>query len=235
MPDLASLGLTEESCPQVDWDSPEGGKTPPRVFPGEYIFKFGMPEDVEEWFAVVDRALVRGGKEKKKFLEITYIPTAIAMFMQDAKGKVATEPTPIADQETGEPIVLGPQRVSTWMSVKMTINMAAELLRGMGVRIEGSWLAVSQNNPAVSVIQDTLTQLNGKAQFRAEVIWRTYFKSTETTFSSRPRGREELPWPRNAQGELELMATNPSTGEKAFAYAEISRVKMPVAEVGASA
>ena len=235
MPDLRSLGLTEEACPQVDWDSPEGGKTPPKVYPGEYILKFTMPEDKEDWFNVVERAIVKGGKEKKKFLEITYIPIAIAMFMQDKSGKVAVEPTPIADQETGEPIVLGSQRVNTWMSAKMTINRAAELIRSMGVRLDGNWLAPSSSNPAISVLEETLAQLNGQASFRAEVIWRAYFKSTELTFSSRPRGKEELPWPRNAQGELELMATNPATGEKAFAYAEVERVKMPVAETAASA
>ena len=62
-------------------------------------------------------------------------------------------------------------------------------------------------------------------------ICRAYFKSTDTTVSTHPRGKKsgELTWARAADENWELMATNPSTGEKLYGYAEIANVKMPTA------
>lgn len=215
--DLNKLGLTEASAPEVDWDAPEGGKTPPSVYPGTYTLLFRLPEDPEEWFDSVDREVIKGNPQsKKKFLELTYVPDVVA----DSQGRAIAA-------EGGEPLKLGPQRVNTFMSAKMRINQMAELLRAMGVRLEGNFLAKGQSGK--TLIEEAVAQLDGKATFTAEIIWRAYFKSTDTTISTHPRGKKsgELLWPRGTDGQPELMATNTQTGEKAYGYAEVARVHMP--------
>lgn len=217
MPDLDSLNLTEEAVPQVDWDAPEAGKTPPAVFPGLYTLRFKMPEDVSTWFDAVERMTIKDNPtSKRKFLEITYQPEVIA----DSEGRAIAMPD-------GETIVLGPQRASTFMNAKMRIHAIAELLRSMGVRIDGSLLAKQENGKMV--IENVLRELDGKATFKAELIWRAYFKSTDTTISSHPRGKKsgELLWPRDASGNCELLCKNPSTDETSYAYVEVARVKLP--------
>lgn len=216
MPDLNSLGLTEDAFPVVDWEAPEAGRTPPPIYPGSYKLLFGMPEDKDTWFDVVEREVVTG-QPKRKLLEVTWQPKVIA----DAQGR------PLADADTGEQIQLGPQRVSTYLSPKMRIHALAELLRAMGVT----------GIDIKTQLESTLTQLDGKGVIEnAEVIWRAYFKSTGTTVSTAPRkGKKELPWPKDAQGNPELMATNPTTGEKAYGYAEVVRVHAPAAASEAAA
>jgi hypothetical protein len=217
MPDLSQLNLNEDAAPQVDWEAPEAGRTPPPVFPGLYTLRFKMPENHDDWFDAVERATQRDAQgkpvdsSKRKFLELTYEPEVIAN----------SQDQPIAGPE-GEVLKLGPQRANTYMSPKMHIHQLAELLRAMGVRIEGS---------IVQQIDDVCKQLDGKATFKAEIIWRAYFKSTDTTISTHPRGKKsgELLWPRDAAGNPELLCKNPSTGETAYGYAEVARVKLPTA------
>jgi len=220
MPDLRSLNLNEDAAPQVDWDSPPPGMQPPPVTPGVWYLKLVMPENKEDWFDGVERATLKDAQGKgipssvRKFLEVTIVPEVVA---DNQKRPVAAE--------DGSPLKLGPQRFNTFKSPKMNIHRLAELLRGCGVRIEGSIL---------EQVDSVFTQLNGQAIFEAEVIWRAYFKSTDTTVSTHPRGKKsgELVWPRAADGNWELMATNPSTGEKAYGYAEIANIKLPTAASG---
>jgi len=220
MPELSSLGLNEDAAPQVDWDSPPPGMTPPPVAPGNWWLKFLMPENHEDWFDGVLRATQRDAQgkpveaSKRKFLELTLEPEVIA----------DSQKRPVAAAD-GSALKLGPQRFNTFMSPKMTIHRLAELLRGCGVRLEGS---------IVNQIDDVCKQLNGQATFEAEIIWRAYFKSTDTTVSTHPRGKKsnELVWPREADGSWSLMATNPSTGEKAYGYAEIASIKLPTSTNG---
>lgn len=221
MPDLNSLGLNESSAPQVDWDAPEAGKTPPAAFPGRYIFLFKLPESKDDWFDQVEREVVRNQPtSKRKFLELTCIPDIIAAIMPDGSQQ------PILNPETNERISLGPQRFNMYMNPKMSIHRLAELLRSCGVREERNLLAKTEGG--VYVIDELVTALNGNATFDGEGIWRTYFKSTSTTISTHPRKKAgELAWPRNAQGEYELLATNPQTGEKAFGYFEITGLHTP--------
>jgi hypothetical protein len=212
MPELNQLGLTEDAAPQVDWDAPPPGMTPPPVVPGTWLLKLVMPENHEDWFDGVERETIKGNPtSKRKFLEVTIEPEVVADSLNRAVAN-----------EDGSALKLGPQRFNTFMSPKMRIHRLAELLRGLGVRVEGS---------IVAQIDDVMKQLNGQATFTAEVIWRTYFKSTDTTVSTHPRGKRsgELLWPRSADGSWELMATNPSTGEKAYGYAEIANIKLPTA------
>mgnify|MGYP001296027481 CR=1 FL=1 len=210
MPDLNSLGLTEDAAPQVDWDAPEAGKTPPCVFPGLYTLRFKLGDDPDNWFDAVEREVIKGNPEsKRKFLELTYEPEVIA----NSQGM------PIA-AEDGSTLRLPPQRANTFLSPKMRINQLSELLRAMGVRVEGNLL---------SQIGGIVKELDGKATFQAEIIWRAYFKSTDTTVSTHPRSKKsgELLWTRNAEGLPDMLAKNPQTGETSYGYPEIARVKLP--------
>jgi hypothetical protein len=222
MPSLDDLNLTEDAAPAVDWDAPEQGKTPPAVFPGLYTLRFAMGEDVDNWFDAVERETIKGQPtSKRKFLELTYQPFVIA----NSEG----QPISLPD---GEAIQLGPQRASTFMNAKMRIHALAELMRAMGVRVEGSFLAKQDNGKMV--IENVVRELDGKATFKAELIWRAYFKSTDTTISSHPRGKKsgELLWPRDANGQCELLCKNPQTGETSYAYVEVARVKLPTSAEG---
>jgi len=215
MPELNSLGLTEDAAPQIDWDAPPPGMTPPPVVPGTWLLKLVMPENTEDWFDAVERNVIKDNPtSKRRFLEVTIEPEVVA----DSLNR------PVANED-GSPLKLGPQRFNTFMSPKMRIHRLGELLRGMGVRIEGS---------IKDQIGDVMKQLNGQATFTAEIIWRAYFKSTDTTVSTHPRGKKsgELLWPRAADGSWELMAKNPSTGESAYGYAEIANIKLPTSANG---
>lgn len=219
MADLDQLGLSEEAAPQVDWDTPEGGKTPPSVFPGTYNLRFEMPENRDDWFDAVERTVSVNGKDtKKKFLEVSFMPVVLS----NAAGQAMAA-------DNGEPLSLGTQRVNTFMTGKMRIHRVAELLLSMGVRLDQSnLLAIDANGKRV--IENTLEQLNGKATFQAEVIWRAYFKSTDTTVSTSPRKKAgELPWPREANGLPTLLAKNPTNGETMYGYPEINVYKRPSA------
>lgn len=217
MPNLNELGLNETAAPDFDWDAPEAGRVPPPIYPGLYTLRFRLPENTEDWFDGVERMVIPDNPaSKRKFLELTYEPEVVA----DSQGR------PLA-AEDGSPLHLGPQRANTFMSPKMRIHALGELLRAMGVRLESNFMAVESNGKRV--IENAVAKLNGQATFQAEVIWRAYFKSTSTTISSHPRGKKsgELLWPRGADGQPELMAKNPSTGETAYGYAEVARVKLP--------
>lgn len=222
MPNLNELGLSDEAMPQVDWDAPEAGQTPPAVYPGVYRMEFRMPEDKSNWFDTKE-VDVKGpdGKatgQKQKFLQINYTPKVLTTLRGD----------PV--QVEGENPILPRQRADFWKSPKMLISRGAELLRGLGVRLEG---------PMLAQIEPTLEQLNGNATFEGEVIWRAYFKGTETTISTSPRKasgsrKAELSWPKEADGRPALLAIDPQTGEKLFGYPEIARIKSP-GEAAASA
>lgn len=220
MPDLNSLGLNESSAPVVDWDAPEAGKTPPAAFPGRYLFLFKLPETSSDWFDKVEREVVKNQPTSKRtFLELTCTPGIVAAILPDG----TQQPVFAEDQSM---IILGPQRFNMYMSPKMRIHRLAELLRAMGVREERNLLSKEENG--LTVIENLVRALDGKAQFDAEGIWRAYFKSTDTTISTAPRKKGgELAWPRDAQGNYELLATNPATGEKAYGYFEISSLHVP--------
>lgn len=223
MPNLNELGLSDEAAPQVDWDAPEAGQTPPAVYPGVYRMEFRMPEDKSNWFDKRDVDVYGpDGKptgQKTPILQVNYTPRVLTTLKGD----------PVVVD--GENPILPRQRADFYKSPKMLISKGAELLRGLGVRLEG---------PIIPQIQSTLEQVNGNATFVGEVIWRAYFKSTETTVSTTPRkgkgGRKsELAWPREQDGRPTLLAVDPQTGEKMYGYPEIARVKAPGEESAAAA
>ena len=222
MPNLSELGLDEGAAPQVDWNAPEAGQAPPPVYPGIYTLLFKMPDDVRDWFDVQESELVKGKPEtRRKFLILKATPI-VTHIHTDSEGQPsrAAEGRPVQTAE-GEPIRLGPQRISFYKSDKMLISRGGELLRALGIRLDG---------PIVGQIEDALKAVNGRVNFLAEIGWRTYFKSTDTTVSTMPNKKKgEIPWPRLADGKPELLATNPNSGEHMYGYAEIIKIFAPQA------
>jgi hypothetical protein len=217
MPKLSDLGLDEGAAPQIDWDAPEAGQTPPPVYPGIYTLRFKMEEKPEDWFDMNEVEMVKGNPAtKRKFLVVNYVPDVIA---SHATRDSEAQPVPL-DAVTNAPIHLGPQRASFFKSERMMISEGGELLRALGVRLEGNML---------QQIESTLQQINGRVSFMAEVGWRAYFKTTDTTVTTHPKGKKSgnLPWPRSADGKPELLATNPATGEKAYGYAVVAKIIPP--------
>lgn len=206
MPDLDELGLTEEATPEVDWDAPEQGQMPPQLGANKtFDFIFRLEEDP---FGSIE-------VDGKKFLVINYAPEVVA----EADG------TPVADAN-GNPVKLRFQRASFYRSDKMRAanmnSLGGELLRSLGLRVDSGSRLTPQ------VVEQLVREADGRASFRAEVIWRAYFDATDTTVSTRPRAsRGEIPWPRTADGKFELLATDPKTGEKQYGRVEINRFKLP--------
>lgn len=218
MPKLSELGLDEGAAPQIDWDAPEAGQQAPSVYPGTYTLRFKMPDDKDEWFDSMEAAAVKGNESsKRKWLVMRIVPLVVAAHAnRDAEGQAVP-----VDAATGAAIQLPPQRISFFKSDKMQISQGGELLRALGVRLEGSMLAQ---------IEQAASQLDGKVNFMAEIGWRTYFKDSDVTVSTNPRKkRGEIPWPKTAEGLPELLAVNPQTGAKAFGYPEIMKIIPPTA------
>lgn len=218
MPDLSQLNLNEEATPQVDWDAPEPGSFPPVVRPGTYELRFRMPESQSDWFDAQEIETVKGDpNSKRKFLQINYNPEVVA----DVKGN-AIPPLEGSDKQP----VLMFQRANFYRSEKMVkANMnssGGDLLRGLGLRLTAV-------NP--EAVRDALASVDGRVQFKAEVGWRCYFKSSDLTVSTFPsKSRGEVAWPKNAQGDFLDMAVNPKTGEKGYGQAQIIRVKLPTSK-----
>lgn len=225
MPDLSDLGLTADATPQVDWDAPESGTTPPPVTPGTFTFMFKLPKDRKNWFDAMEVQLkdASGAKRvdahqqpvKGKFLVLNFAPQIVG----DKDGNPYPAPTDGTELPT-----LPFQRASFYKTDKMLISFGAELLRALGIRITGAMTP--------EAIEAAVEGVDGRALFKGEVIWRAYFKGTETTVSTSPRKRTpkgpEFPWPKDSDGTFQLTVTNPKNpnDQKQYGRAEITRVHL---------
>lgn len=218
MPELDKLKLAEDEVPVIDYDAPEPGTMPPPCYPGTYELLLKMPEKREDWFDTIE---VNVGDDKnpvkKAFLKVFFA----AELLTDASGQ------PVPPLDDGSPRMLRGQGASFYKHPKMSNSEAGDLIRSLGLRLEGNFTSQSEMGRAVETL---LAGADGRVRFHAEVGWEAYFKSTDTRISTNPRKkRGDLPWPRGADGLPELTATNPSTGERAYGYARIMRYKLPSA------
>lgn len=218
MPNLSELNLSDDAVPQIDWDAPESGSIPPAVYPGIYTLQFKMPEEQSEWFDKQKVNMVKNDPNTARdFLVLRYIP-AVMMWHEhkDSAGQAVPNPT-----DPSTPLSLPPQKASFFKNERMPISQGGELLRALGIRLDG---------PIKDQLPAALAKVNGNVSFMVEVGWRTYFKATETTMSTSPRKkRGELAWPKNAQGQYELLGVNPVNGEKSYGYPEVFKIFGPKA------
>jgi len=208
MPDLSELNLNEESTPSVDWDAPEAGSTPPAIGVGTYLFAFHMPKETKDWFDAQEVEVVKG-QPKRKFLKINYEAQAIG----DKDGNLFAAP-----EDGSELPTLKFQNASFFKTEKMLISFGGELLRALGLRITGALTP--------EAIKEALSTVDGRVNFTGEVKWEAYFKSDGTRFSTAPNKKKgDLQWPKDQEGKFTLTVENPTTGQKAFGRAIITRVK----------
>jgi len=127
-------------------------------------------------------------------------------------------------QEHGE-VTLNFQRATTFQSAAMrqngTNHMIGELIRSLAIRIEGP---VNKDS-----ISEVLTSASAERRhFRADVGWRRYCKSCDTTVSTNPRKKKgDVPWPRTEDKQFEMAVSCPSCGDRGYGNAEIIRFKLP--------
>jgi hypothetical protein len=208
MPDLSELNLTEESTPSVDFDAPEAGSIPPALGVGTYLFAFHMPKETRDWFDVQEVEVVKG-QPKRKFLKVNYEPQAIG----DKDGNLFAAP-----EDGSELPILKFQNASFYKTEKMLISFAGELMRAVGLRLTGAF------NP--ETIKEAFASVDGRVNFLGEVKWEAYFKSDGTRFSTSPNKKKgDLQWPKDQEGKYVLTVEHPTTGQKAFGRAIITRVK----------
>ncbi|MGH7442689.1 MAG: hypothetical protein ACREKE_08465 [bacterium] len=131
--------------------------------------------------------------------------------------KVSLAPEAILDDGTIKRIAF--QNVSTFKTEKMPNSSVGDLLRSLD-------LVLDKMNG--SSIKNALLGATGNKIFRAVIGWEAYFKDTQTTVSTAPnKKRGDTPWPRNAEGNFESTAVNPSTGEKSYGRERIIRYLLP--------
>lgn len=208
MADLQELNLSAESTPQVDWDAPEAGSAPPPIAPGTFTMLFHRPTTANERWDVQE-VEVNKGQPKVKFAVVNYEVDVVG----DKDGNPYSP-----DETTGEYVRLKKQRASFFKSDKMLISMAAELMRAMGIRLTGALTPQAAD--------EALETVDGRGRFLGTVIWRTFFKDSQTTFSTMPnKKRHEVQWPKEVDGSFSATVVDPSTGQKKYGYAEIRSVR----------
>ena len=211
MPDLSELGLTEESTPVVDFDAPEAGSTPPPIGVGTYLFQFHLPKERKDWQDVQEVNVAPKGQPelKKKFLKVNYEARAIG----DKDGNLFAQP-----EDGSELPLLKFQSASFYKTEKMLISFGGELMRALGLRLTGAF------DP--HTIMEAFSTVDGRVNFFGEIRWEAYFKSDGTRFSTAPNKKKgDLQWPKDQEGKFTLTVENPTTGQKAFGRAIITRVK----------
>lgn len=211
MADIDVNALPEE-LPQVDWDAPESGSFPPRLYPGTYEFIFRLPETQDEQFKVVE-ILNKDRGVKEAHLQVNFT----ASIPQHAyAGHTVGDPP-----ESGEEINIPFNRASFYKSTKMPISMAADLMRSLGIRLSGAFTK--------SAVMQAFREADGRAVGHGDLVWRAYCKNCDHTISTQPnKKRNEQPWPKEG-GQWALQATCAKCGAKYFGREELNRFKLPEA------
>lgn len=208
MADLHELDQLPEEVPAIDWDAPEPGSFPPRIYPATYKFLFRLPESQEDQFEAVVI-------QKVPCLQVNYIADiAVSDIPEDQR---------VGDLSGVESVKLTFQRASTYKTEKMTNSMVGDLLRALNLKPEAG---VPMNK---TWIMETLRAADGRAYGWAEIGWRVYNKDLDTEISTHPNKKKgHLPWPRGNNKRVELMAQFPN-GTKAYGSEFVARFKLPQA------
>jgi RNase P subunit RPR2 len=202
---INDLDLTPESVPEIDWEAPESGSFPPQIWPGIHEFAFALAEDGDGPFGVAE---IQG----QKCLEVTF--------------------SAITENDQHDEVALNFQRATTFLNQAMRAahlnHKVGELIRSLGMKIEGPMTKEK--------IGDALNEASAARQhFHAEVEWRRYCKSCETTVSTHPRKKKgAVAWPRDADKRPELIVACPTCGDKGYGEARITRFKLPDSGVAAT-
>lgn len=191
MPNINELNLSPEPVGEIDYNAPEQGS----AFPPELepgIFNFRFKLEEDPY----DEQKVDG----KPYLQVNF----------QAETEV-----------DGNPVLLRFQRASFYKTEKMSNSFAGELIRSLGIKIEGPLTAQAID----SAFREAEAQ--GKV-FRGEVNWRFYCKKDDLTVATNPRKKKgDVPWPRKEDKTLEAMVKCPKCGVKSYGRAEVTGFKLP--------
>lgn len=208
MPDINDLGIPDEAMPEIDYDAPEPGAFPPPIAPGTYEFLFKLPEEAANQFDVQE--IKPPTDNPGKYLQVNFNPEVL----RDSQGNA------VPAREDGTQPRLTFQRASAYRHPKMQNSGLADLIRGLGQRIEGPFTP--------SAVAALLRSIDGRATFIADVAWRMYCKTCQQTVSTAARTKKgEAKWPKNAEGHYESPVACPGCNAKGFGNAEIVRIKLP--------
>lgn len=108
------------------------------------------------------------------------------------------------------------------MKAKRMNSQLADMLRGLGYPA-GS--RITEEN-----VKNFLREADGRTRMDAEVSWRRYCKTCDSTVSTSPRKKKgDHPWPKAADGSWEPYISCPTCGDRGFGREEIIRFKLPKA------
>jgi hypothetical protein len=176
----------EDAPPEFDWAAPEAGAFAPAIQPGTYEFIASVRTDADVQ-----------GFGKMEYQGHKYL-TAVLDFEVLVPGK--------------DPVKVTYQRVNTFKHEKVAISSMGELLRSLSLHTQ------LPDRPTDADIVRTLQANSGRARGRGEAAWRFYCKAHQLTISTAPRKRKgikDTPWPRRADGSLELTVSCPQDGASA--------------------
>lgn len=208
MPDISDLQLPDEPVPEIDYAAPDTGAFPPMVKPGMYEFLFHLPESTSDQF------------DKVEIKPPTLAPGVYLQVNHEAEALRDSQGNAVPATSSGDQPKLRFQRVSTYKHPKMPNSSFGDLVRALGLHIDGPLTPTT--------IASTLRSIDGRSTYIGEVGWRSYCKSCDQTVSTHPRKKKgDAAWPRNAEGGYEEMVACPKCGQKSYGNSEIVRYKLP--------
>lgn len=198
MPNIDNLNLqNDEIIGEINWDAPERGTFTPRLKAGkDYEFLFELEPDDSFTEREWDGKSVKGIRYKATTSYTT----------PDHEEKEVTIRFQSADFFKTEK-----------MAAKRVNSDGEELMRSLDIHIDGpmTWDKVKQ----------AFREVDGRRKFNATVGYVAYSKEDKLYIRTHPR-KNDLPWPRGADGRPEAVVTFPS-GERASGREEIVRLRLP--------
>ena len=212
MPDINELGLPPEAVGDIDYNAPEPGAFPPQLKPGRYCFVFHLGPLAEapanDYYDTVEIEDPPASGFKKKYMQVFHH---------------ATTTVQVNGADTQE-VTLNYQRVNFYKHPKMTNSSAGDLIRAMGLHVDGPLTP-----PAIDGL---FRSVDGRRSYDADVVWRMFCKTCNVTVSTAPRKKKgDIPWPKpDASGNLPEMVACPQCHQRQYAQAEILRYRLPQAQ-----
>lgn len=197
MPDLDNLGLqNDEVIGEINWDAPERGTFTPRLEAGS-THTFTFELEDEPW---IEREY-----DGKPIKGINFKATTT---FTDASGE--EKETTLRFQQA--------EFFKTQKMVEKRVNSdAEELMRALDLHVS----PMTWDN-----IKQAFREADGRKKFTATVGWKAYSKEDKLNYRTNPRGKNDLPWPRGADGKPEPTVKFPS-GEVATGREEIAIYRLP--------
>lgn len=196
-PSIDNLNLeNDEIIGEINWEAPERGTFAPRLEPGS-THLFTFELEDEPWIErEYDNKPIKGIQFKAT---TTYT---------DASGE--EKETTLRFQQA--------EFFKTQKMVEKRVNSdAEELMRSLSMRLD----KMTWDN-----IRQAFKEADGRAKFTAVIGWRAYSKEDKLSYRTHPRGKNDLPWPKGADGKFEHTVKFPS-GETAVGREEIAIYKLP--------